>query len=57
MPRRQGHRQSRWHEDADGVDVGTDADMVAVEAKDMADMMVLEQWLRTLTTVILKNKF
>jgi len=50
MPRRQGHRQSEWCEDAD-------MDVVAVEAEVVADMMVLEQWLRTLTTVILKNKF
>ena len=39
--------------DTDEVDV----DMVAVEAEDMVDMMVLELWLRTLTTMILKNKF
>jgi hypothetical protein len=39
----------------DEVDV--DVDMVAVEAEDMVDMMVLELRLRTSITMILKNNF
>ena len=39
--------------DTDEVDM----DMVAIEAEDVVDMMVLELRLRTLTTMILKNKF
>ena len=31
--------------------------VAAVEAKRVVDMMVLEQWLTTLATVILKKKF
>ena len=31
--------------------------VAAVEAKGVVDMMVLEQWLTTSATVILKNKF
>ena len=65
MLRRQGHRQNGWPEVTDEVDVdavevedvAVVGAMVAVEAKGVVDMMVLERWLRTLATVILKKKF
>jgi hypothetical protein len=41
--------------DMDEVDM--DVDVVVVVAEDVVDMVVLEQQLRTSTTMILKNKF
>ena len=52
-----GHGSGSGRGHGSGRGRGSGRAVAAVEAKGVVDMMVLERWLRTLATVILKKKF